>query len=1370
MKRGSRLAIVAMLLLACFSHPISAKELAGDKALPGKPILARVTAVSLFEIDLTWRDKSSNEDGFQIERSTDKINFRQIAQVLPGTTVYRDKNLFPGTRYYYRIRAFNGSGSSGYSTGSGRTPSPARPLTMVTWGNHNAIGTNAPDVVSVAEGSDAALVLHKNGTVTAANDLFQQAQPPTNLTDVAAIAAGSHIFLALKTDGTVVQWGNYYTVLPKPMPTNLTGVVAIAGGFEHFIALKGDGTVVGWGNDFSSQATPPAGLSGVVAIAAGDSHSLALKSDGTVVEWGQHYAFPSPTNLPPAVAIAVGNNHSFVIDSNGTVTAWGDDFPGNDIPSSNFTGVVSIAAGFQHTEGLTKDGNIVSWDDLSPLYNRYAPPDFGGGAVSIATLGDERVVLSLSPASPSQLQAKVLTARRIVLSWQNNSTGETGFQIERATNGFPLVWTRIASVNRGVTNFTDNGIAPSVTYLYRVRAINHLGNSPYSDQIAVVTEPLAVPQLDTPALGSNDVIVSWSDTVSSGSFDFPSPYSGIDGFKIERAQDVNGVPGSWTEIGSAPAVANVPISGLIFQQIFSFADASIAPNTMYWYRVRAFNVLGISDYSDPVSFDVAAPATPHFSMEVLADQARLYWSPYQPLTQGVKIEHAPDVNSSPGTWTEITELGPIDDFYADSNLTVNTTWWYRMRAFNWVGDSPYTDPQNVTILPPGAPELGGISLASSNAVHLIWYDGVLGAEGYILERAIDVNGQPGDWTQINVSHFGEDNSNTFDDTNVLVSATYWYRVKSFNVLGESHYSAPASITIAPPPAPSLSVSAFRNQIDLGWSFDGSGTVGFKIERAPDLAGNPGQWTQIALLPTNNPIPYNPTSYTDRDLSPDKTYWYRIRAFNWAGDSPYSDAFSASIVPPAAPSDITAFVGDTNQVILAWSGFSEDDGFYIESAPDSSGAPGPWTQIATFPVEIHSLQPDSYIDTNVVANTTNWYRVRAYSVTGVSDYSAATNIAIIPPGIPILRVDVQANRAVLSWDDETIFDEATASYVIERAPDFNGNPGAWTQIAAPAKGVYYFVDPSGTAGLTAWYRIHAVTWVGMSAFCDPLSATFAPPSQPLSLYYNLGTTNQLKLYWYDSLFDEDGFEIERAPDANGLPGAWTQIGNIFATNTGYAEFVDTNATAYTTNWYRVRAFTSGDISGYNTPVQAAIVPPQPPFLYGGPSDTQIFLYWSSADYYSAGIAGFKIERAPDVNGSPGTWLALTNVTDMAYTDSNVSGTNVYWYRVRAYNWVGDSGYSNLFSAKLVPEIQVPIFIVPRPAHLLSVTLTNGGAFIEWSISGGGTNVVQAANDFAGSYTDISPPLNIESTETVITNYFDAGALTNASRFYRVRTSR
>ena len=50
----------------------------------------------------------------------------------------------------------------------------------------------------------------------------------------------------------------------------------------------------------------------------------------------------------------------------------------------------------------------------------------------------------------------------------------------------------------------------------------------------------------------------------------------------------------------------------------------------------------------------------------------------------------------------------------------------------------------------------------------------------------------------------------------------------------------------------------------------------------------------------------------------------------------------------------------------------------------------------------------------------------------------------------------------------------------------------------------------------------------------------------------------------------------------------------------------------------------------------------------------------------------------------------------------------------------------------------------------------------------TNVVEATANVLESFAPISPPLRIVGAGTVVTNFLDVGALTNAaSRFYRIR---
>ncbi|HUM76489.1 MAG TPA: fibronectin type III domain-containing protein, partial [Fervidobacterium sp.] len=67
---------------------------------------------SLTEVKLTWKDNSTDEDGFRILRSTNNVTWTQIA-VLPSNTItFTDKDLLPKTKYYYRIHAYNAYGRS----------------------------------------------------------------------------------------------------------------------------------------------------------------------------------------------------------------------------------------------------------------------------------------------------------------------------------------------------------------------------------------------------------------------------------------------------------------------------------------------------------------------------------------------------------------------------------------------------------------------------------------------------------------------------------------------------------------------------------------------------------------------------------------------------------------------------------------------------------------------------------------------------------------------------------------------------------------------------------------------------------------------------------------------------------------------------------------------------------------------------------------------------------------------------------------------------------------------------------------------------------------------------------------------------------
>ncbi len=84
------------------------------------------------------------------------------------------------------------------------------------------------------------------------------------------------------------------------------------------------------------------------------------------------------------------------------------------------------------------------------------------------------------PESPSILIVNPTSATVLTLSWTDNSTNESGFEIERG-EAFSGPFTLITTTAADAITFGDLGLTPESEYCYRVRSINGAGASEYSN-------------------------------------------------------------------------------------------------------------------------------------------------------------------------------------------------------------------------------------------------------------------------------------------------------------------------------------------------------------------------------------------------------------------------------------------------------------------------------------------------------------------------------------------------------------------------------------------------------------------------------------------------------------------------------------------------------------------------------------------------------------------------------------------------------------------------------------------------------------------------------------------------------------------------
>ncbi len=258
----------------------------------------------------------------------------------------------------------------------------------------------------------------------------------------------------------------------------------------------------------------------VNSINSGVSYAIAA-GNGNIFGFAQDACNYSPARVGAAMTIgATSKNDAKTSWSNyGNCVDW--FAPGENIKSAwkdrdDATNTISgTSMATPHTTGV------------AALYleaNPYATPQQVRDGVYAATTKDAVTSSSTAnkhllytppagfppppaPAAPSGLRATTFDQQRIDLVWTDNSSDETGFELQRLTDG-SASWD-VINLGANVTSFSNTGLAASTAYTYRVRAKNAGGFSTFSDTATATTN---APPADTPPVGR----YTWSCSAKGG--------------------------------------------------------------------------------------------------------------------------------------------------------------------------------------------------------------------------------------------------------------------------------------------------------------------------------------------------------------------------------------------------------------------------------------------------------------------------------------------------------------------------------------------------------------------------------------------------------------------------------------------------------------------------------------------------------------------------------------------------------------------------------------------------------------------------------------------------------------------------------------